>query len=330
MRDEMDSFEGYNKYTLEEFELDSGAVLHDVQVEYSLDGTPKYDDEGNIINAIIICHKFNGNYASIGNMHELTKEGGPFDKNEYCFVSMTSFGFPDSCSPSTTGLKHKFPKYNIKDRVNFKRQFLKEKFNMEHVHGVIGQGLGGYEVYTWACEYPDEMDFIIILNSSYKTNGYRYVVSKVMDSIVDSSDDYYNEIYSDSLSRLLVSINKLMYSHFFSKKIFQNMSNDEIDVLMDDFVDEGLFLDIYDLKLRNDSILEYDVEDQLSNIKAKALIFSYPDDIYFSPEFDALPLESLIKDSKVVMIESDDGNHDYEDYSVLVDDVREFLNELKK
>ena len=56
--------------------------------------------------------------------------------------------------------------------------------------------------------------------------------------------------------------------------MFENISNVEIEVMMDDYVDEGLFMDVYDFKYRNDSILKYDVEDKLSNIKAKALIIN--------------------------------------------------------
>ena len=326
---EIDQFNGYHKYALSEFELESGDILHDVQVEYSLLGTPNYDEDGNITNLIIPFHKFNGNHASIGNIYELTQDGGPFDLNEYCFISITSFGFPESCSPSTTRLKHKFPKYTIKDKVNFKRQFLKEKFNVDHVHGLIGQGLGGYDIYTWASEYPDEMDFIVIMNSSFKHYGYRYVVSKVMDSIIESSDDFYNDVYSDSLSRMLVSIIKLVYSNFFSKKIFHDMSNDEIDVLMEDFVDQGLFLDVYDLKSCDDAVMEFDVEDNLGNIKAKTLIFSYVGDLYFSPEFDAIPLKTLIDDSKIIMINSPDDTTGYDNYGDLTDDLNEFLEQFK-
>lgn len=324
------SFRGYFVDTLDEFEFENGCVLNDVKVEYSLSGTPKYDDEGNITNLIIPCHNFRGNYSFINDLHELTKSGGPFDKNEYCFISITSLGNPESCSPSISGLNHKFPGYTIKDMVNFKRQFIKEKFNIGRVHGVIGRGFGGYEVYTWACEYPDEMDFIVIGNSSYKTNGYRYVVSKAVDSIIESSDDFYGELYTESLSRILVSISKLIYSNYFSKKIFQKMSNDEIDVLMDDFVDEGLFVDIYDIKYRNDSILGYDVEDKLKNIKAKAIIFTSTDDIYYDPEFDALPLKNLIKDSTVVLLDLSENLREYEDFSIFIDYLNKFLEPFKK
>ena len=326
---EQESLEGYGKYTFDEFKFESGRVLENVEVEYFLTGTPKYDANGKISNAIVYCHRFNSNYSSIANFNDFMKEGGALDKNDFFYISITSLGFPDSCSPSTTGLKHRFPSYTIKDRVNFKRQFLKEKLNLDNVLGIVGQGLGGYECYTWACEYPDEMEFIMVSTSSYKTNGYRYVVSKGFDSIIESSDDFYNDMYSESLSRIMVSINKVLYSNYFSKRIFQKMSNDEIDVLMDDFVDEGLFLDIYDFKFRNDAILEYNVEDKLGNIKAKAFIVTPADDLYYSPVYDTLPLKNLIKDSKILILESKKRHDDVEDYSIIDGDVREFLEQFK-
>lgn len=322
-------FIGYEKYTMEQFKFESGKVLEDVDVEFSAKGVPKYDNDGNIINTIIYCHPFNGNYASLGDIYKLTAQGKPFDFDEYYFISITKLGFPDSCSPSTTNLKHKFPPYTIKDRVNFNRQFLKERFNLDNVFGVIGKGLGGYEVYTWACEYPDEMDFIMAVGTCFKTNGYRYVISKCMESIIESSDDFYSEVYSDSLSRMMVSVNRLLYSNHFSKKLFYSMTNDEIDVLMDDFVDEGLFIDIYDFKLNNDAILDYDIESKLKNIKAKALIVSSDADMYYTPEFDVLPLKDMIENSTVILFNANEEQIDYNDCSIIEKDIDDFLNKIK-
>jgi homoserine O-acetyltransferase len=319
----------YDKYKLESFEFESGKVLEDVEIEYSAKGTPKYDDEGNITNAIIYFHKFNGNYSSIDGLYSLTSPGNVFDFSQYYFISITSLGYPESCSPSSTNLKHNFPKYTMKDRVNFKRQFLRERFNIEKVHGLIGKGVGGCEIYTWACEYPDEMDFIMIAGSSYKTNGYRYVISKCMESILESSDDFYSDLYSDSLSRMMVSINKLLYSNYFSKKMFQKMSNDEIDVLMDEFVDEGLFVDVYDFKFRNDCVMEYNVEDKLGNITADALIISSNNDMYYTPEFDLLPLNDLMKNVTVVLFEDENSYLDYDDCSIVETEINSFMEKIK-
>lgn len=327
-KDDIKSSNGYGKYILDEFELDYGRLINDVHVEYTTRGTPKYDDDGNIINAVIYCHEYNGNCSSIGNFYGLIGDDGILADYDFFYISITSFGFPDSCSPSTTNLRHEFPSYSIKDCVNFKRKFLAEKFNITHVLGIAGKGLGGYEVYTWACEYPDEMDFIIVGGSSFKTSSYRYISAKIIESIIDSSDAFYENVYNESLSKIMVSINKLIYSHYFSHNVFQNLSNDEIDVLMDDFVDEGLFIDIYDIKFRNDSVLRYDMEDKLHNIKAKTLVISASNDIYYIPEFEICPLKDSIEDFQYYVVDSDEYFND-DSHSKVGKVLHDFLEEFK-
>lgn len=323
-------FLGYGNYKLDEFKFENGEVLKNVNVEYNITGTPKYDDDGNMVNAIVYCHNFNGSCSSINDLYQITADGAPLDKNKYCFISITTLGFSDSCSPSSTGLKYNFPKYTVRDMVNFNRKFLNEFLNITHVLGICGTGLGGYSVYTWACEYPDEMDFIMVCDSSYKTNGYRYVITKAVDSIIESSEGYYDDTYNESLSKTMVAVYRLLYSFYFSKKVFHEMSNDEIDVLMEDYVNEGLFTDIYDIKQVNDVILNFNVEDKLGEIKAKSLIFGNEDDLYYSVIHDTLPLNDLIKNSTVLLYKSLKNHTGQEDYSVMFDGFREFLKEFEK
>lgn len=318
----------YNKFNLNNFEFQNGEILEDVTVEYIVKGTPKYDDEGNIINAVIFCPNYDRNCFAINDYPHLTDSGMPFDLNNFFSISITSLGVPDSCCPSTTGLKYNFPAYDFLDKVNYKKQFIKEKLNIEKVHGIVGKGMGGYEVYTWACEYPDDMDFMIVANSSFKTNGYRYVIAKGIESIIDSSNDFYSDIYDQSLTKTMISINKILYSQYFSKRIFQQLSNDEIDVLMDEYVEDGLFIDIYDFKLQNDAILYYDVEDKLSNIKAKSLILSPFDDLYFTPEFDTVPLKNLIDDCEMVVLSTNEEKSRQIYHNELTSALNSFLKKI--
>ena len=320
----------YGKHTLDEFRFENGEILENVTVDYMLKGTPKYDESGNIVNAVVFCHNYDRDASSLGDYYLLTSDGGPFDFNDYFFISVTSLGVPDSCSPSSTGLKYSFPQYTFLDKINFKKQFLKEKLNIEKFLGVTGGGMGGYEVFTWACEYPDDMDFIIIGSSAYKTNGYRYVISKAVESVIDASDNFYSDVYDESLSKTMVSINKILYANYLSKRIFQDMSNDEIDVLMDEYVDDGLFIDIYDFKSQNMAILNYDLEDKLNRIKAKTLIVAKNDDVYHSPEYDIMPLKNLIKDCEIILLKADETQLYGADLTVLMDDLNSFLENFKK
>ena len=320
---------GYRKHVLDEFEFETGDILYDVEVEYTTRGTPRYDDEGNVTNAVIFCHRSNGNSLSIGDLDKLIGPESPTSDFEFFYISITSLGYPESCSPSMTDLKLNFPKYTFKDCVNFKRKFLKDAFNMTNILGILGVGIGGYEAYTWTCEYPDEMEFMIIGSSSYKTNNYRYILSKTIDSIIVSSDAYLDSIYSEYISKIIVSINSLVYSQYFPKRTFENFTKAEIDIFMDNFIEEGLSSDIYDLKYRNDAILNYDVEEQLSNIKAKTLIFIASDDVYYSPESDGYALKDKIENIDIKLFDANDFVFN-DDYSSFVKPFREFLEEFKK
>lgn len=319
------------KYTLNKFEFENGEILENVEVEYILKGTPKYDRNGKINNAVIMCHKFDGNANAIEELYPLFSKDGPLNLNEIFIISITSLGSPDSCSPSSTGLRYEFPEYNFKDKVNFKKQFIKEKFHIEKILGIIGSGMGGYELFTWACEYPDDMDFIVVINSSFKTSGYRYAVSKGIKSIIEVNEDNYLDGHDNSLSEKMFAINKVMYSNYFSKKVFQKMSNDEIDVLMDDFADENIHRDIYDFKLQTDAILKYDVEDKLSNIKAKTLVVTPSDDLYFSYELDIKPMENLIENCQIEFFDLSKDYYDgIIDYNNLINILNPFLEEFRE
>ena len=319
----------FGNHVMDSFEFESGRVLKNVNVEYGCSGIPQYDEEGNITNAIVFFQTLKGGHSILNNYSQLT-EKCDFDKDEYFFIKVSSLGAPDSCSPSSTGLNYNFPKYTFKDRINFTRQFLAEKFNIKRIFGIVGEGLGGFEVYTWACEYPDEMDFIIVLNSSFKTYGFRYVMVKAAEAIIDSSDEYYHDEYSIVKSKLLVAITRMMFAGYFSRSIFEELSVGELDSLMEDYVDEGLFMDIYDFKFRNDCILEFDVSDKLINIEAKALIMGMYDFIFFNPNTDVLPLKNLIKDSVIAVYSGKKYYDDDEDYTDIGYEIISFLNKFKE
>ena len=177
---------------MDSFEFEYGRTLENVEVQYITYGVPKYDDKGIITNAIVFFPTYNATYSYLGEAHNYILENSNFS-DEFFFIDIRALGTPDSCSPSNTGLNYDFPSYSIKDLVNFKRQFLVEKFNLKKVLGLVGEGVGGYQALKWACEYPDEMKFILIVNSAAKVSGYKYIVAKVLENIIDATEDYYTD-----------------------------------------------------------------------------------------------------------------------------------------
>lgn len=317
-------------YTMDSFEFEYGRVLENVDVEYTTYGTPKYDDEGFITNAVLYFSTFRGIYSFLIESHEYIINNSDLLDNGF-FIAIHSLGTPGSCSPSTTGLNYDFPKYTCLDAVNFRRQFLAERFKIKKVLGLAGEGIGAYQLLTWACEYPDEMEFIFVVNSAPKVSGYRFILAKTLENIIDSTDDYYSDGYSASKTKSIMAVNSLLFAHSSSKRVFNNLSNDEISVIFDDFNDECLFRDIYNFKFRNDCDMEFDVTDKLSNIKAKSL-FVATNNNYFDSQLDVLPFKDLVKDSIVIIQEDEKENYYFEqkDYAPVGDKVIEFLSRFIK
>lgn len=316
---------------MDSFEFEYGRVLENVEVAYSTYGTPQFDDEGNITNAILFFSTFKGEYSFLRKSHKYILNNGDFSNDDFYFIVISPLGTPDSCSPSTTGLKFNFPNYSYMDLINFQRQFIAENFKIKKILGLVGEGLGAFHVLTWACEYPDEMEFIFVVNSSFKLSGYKFILSKSIESIIDSLDDYYSEDYSASKTKTIVAITALVFAHTSSKKAFDKLNNSEIEAILEDFTDESLFWDIYDLKYQNDAQMNYDVEDKLSKIKAKSLFVSTNDN-YFDFEIDMLPFKELVNDS--IVLKQDSVKEEYffkeEDYAPVGKDVISFLEQFKK
>ena len=316
---------------MDSFEFEYGRVLENVEVAYSTYGTPQFDDEGNITNAILFFSTFKGEYSFLRKSHKYILNNCDFSNDDFYFIVISPLGTPDSCSPSTTGLKFNFPNYSYMDLINFQRQFIAENFKIKKILGLVGEGLGAFHVLTWACEYPDEMEFIFVVNSSFKLSGYKFILSKSIESIIDSLDDYYSEDYSASKTKAIVAITALVFAHTSSKKAFDKLNNSEIEAILEDFTDESLFLDIYDLKYQNDAQMNYDVEDKLSKIKAKSLFVSTNDN-YFDFEIDMLPFKELVNDS--IVLKQDSVKEEYffkeEDYAPVGKDVISFLEQFKK
>ena len=76
---------------MDSFEFQIGEVLENVKVEYMTFGTPEYDGEGRITNAIIYCSGSLGTFSGINKILPLTFEGCPFDKRKYFFYPACSY-----------------------------------------------------------------------------------------------------------------------------------------------------------------------------------------------------------------------------------------------
>ena len=71
---------------------------------------------------------------------------------------------------------------------------------------------------------------------------------------------------------------------------------------------EGMSMDARDVVWRNNAALNFDVRKDLVKIKAKTLIIGIEGDEYFPPEIEAIPLSESIKNSELLVYESELGH----------------------
>ena len=313
-------------YTLKEFTFTNGRTLENQKVEYLTLGTPKYDENNNITNAIIYFHGTTGNYGSIKRISEALGENMPFDTDKFFFVSLSTLGTPGSSSPSTSGLFNEYPEYSILDMVNFNKKFLSEALNITKPLGLIGNSMGGFEAVTWASVYPDDISFMISLVSSYKVGGQNYIVGKVMNDIIESDPEFNKK--DAKCKRSLEISSKAMYSFGLSREYYMDLKKDEINSFMDEFALEDSQENVYDAYYRNRASIEYDLTDTVSNIKVPTLIIGIYEDQYFPPELDAVPMHALIENSKLVCYNSYIGHIGSSQLSKIRDELDEFMKQF--
>lgn len=173
------------------------------------------------------------------------------------------------------------------------------------------------------------MEHIVSLNNMSKLSGRNYVFFKSIEAILESNDALYSDVYDSSLSQLVVVINRLLFLNYLSRDQLANASREEVDAMLEDFVEADLFRDIFDLKYLTKCLLEYDVVDKLSNIKASTLIVTTSDLFYMDIENDVLPLEGTIDNVVIKVITPEAEEFDYNNKNDSIYKILSFVNEYE-
>ncbi|KAI1148900.1 acetyl coenzyme A:deacetylcephalosporin C o-acetyltransferase [Nemania diffusa] len=140
--------------TLDEFELESGQVLTDATVAFTIRG--RLNASGT--NVIVICHALSGSADCFDWWSFLLS--GPtkpaIDTTRYCVICCNALGSPYGSSspvcsrPNTTSLYgNEFPKTTIRDDVQIQKKVL-DILGVQSVYCVIGGSMGGMQALEWS------------------------------------------------------------------------------------------------------------------------------------------------------------------------------------
>ena len=90
--------------------------------------------------------------------------GQPLDAAKYYIILPDSIGAGGSSKPSD-GLRMKFPRYDYADAVAAQYLLVTQGLGIRHVRLVLGNSMGGMQVWLWGESYPDFMDALVPMAS---------------------------------------------------------------------------------------------------------------------------------------------------------------------
>ncbi len=153
-----------------------------LKIGYIALGTPERNDEGEIVNAIIISTYYSGDST---NMYYFWVDGQPgndfangsligpgnvFDTDRYYVVMLDALGLWGASKPSE-GLGMKFPRYTFLDMVQANYRLLRDHLNIAEVDLATGVSMGASQSYVWGVLHSGYVKAIMPIGGTTQMDG---------------------------------------------------------------------------------------------------------------------------------------------------------------
>lgn len=169
---------------LGEFHFEHGGKLDNLRMSYVTHGTL----DAKKSNAILVQHGFAANH------HQYDLWIGPgkaLDSNRYFIIvpdalGATQTGYAHSSSPTSSGLKMKFPYYNGRDMMNAQYRLLTQVWGIQRMLAITGISSGADHSIQFAVSHPEFMDGIIPIvgGALWGTQGF-FFGGQLLHSLTD-------------------------------------------------------------------------------------------------------------------------------------------------
>src|SRR6478609_8966850 len=175
-----------------DFKFHTGEIMPELKLHYLTIGDPAGLP-------VLVLH---GNGGAAANMltpafaGELFGPGQALDASKYYIVIPDALGHGKSAKPSD-GLKTKFPRYDYADMVDAQYRLLSEGLGIRHVRLIIGNSMGGMNVWLWGAKYPNYMDVLVPMASQPTPMSSRnWMLRRVMLETVRNDPEYKDGNYT--------------------------------------------------------------------------------------------------------------------------------------
>lgn len=190
-------------WVAKDFKFHTGEVMPEVTLHYRTIGSPTNE-------TVLILHGTAGNGGNMLTRNfadELFGPGQPLDASKYFIILPDALGTGKSTRPSSSGLRMKFPKYNYDDMVQAQHRLVTEGLGIKHLRMVIGNSMGGMQVWNWVTRYPDMMDIgVPMACQPGAMSGRNWMLRKLLAESIRNDPEWNNGNYTEqprNMTRLL-------------------------------------------------------------------------------------------------------------------------------
>ena len=288
-----------------DFKFHTGEVMSELKLHYTTIGDPAG------IPAVVL----HGSGQSAGNMltpafaDELFGPGQPLDATKYYIVIPDALGHGNSAKPSD-GLKTKFPQYNYVDMVDAQYRLLAEGMGIRHVRLIIGNSMGGMNVWLWGEKYPQYMDALVPMASQPTPMASRnWMLRRMMLETIRNDPEYNNGNYTTQPRFLKIASVFFGIATAGGTLNYQKLAptRENADKLVDVRLAAPITADANDFLWQWGSSADYDAAPGLEKIEATVLAINAADDERNPPE-TGLMTQAMkrVKNGKLYLILASD------------------------
>ena len=221
---------------------------------------------------------------------ELFGPGQPLDAANHFVILPDSIGTGRSSKPSD-GMRAKFPRYNYDDMVLAQYRLVTEGLNQRHVRLILGNSMGGMQVWLWGSAYPNFMDVLVPMASMpIEMSGRNWMMRRlIIDSIRNDPEWMGGEYGKQPRSLQFASVFYAVATNGGSQSLQrQAPTRAKADQLLDRRL-SGLFEgDANDFLYQWDASRDFNPTEQLNRITATLLAINSADDERNPPELGVM------------------------------------------
>jgi homoserine O-acetyltransferase/O-succinyltransferase len=270
-------------FVVRDFQFVSGQILPELKLHYRTLGSPAYDQDGQISNAVLMLHGTTGSgeqFTQPETAHFLFQPGQPLDATKFFLILPDAIGHGGTSKPSN-GLRTQFPRYTYDDIVEAQHRLITEGLKITKLRLLLGTSMGGMQTWVWGERYPDLMRAIMpIACFPERVKGRNLLWRRMLINIIEKDPGYEDGNYKEQPANLGIAwslFNLMVDSPLHLQEAFADVA--AADAIIRQTIQTALKAqDANDVIYEFDASHDYNPSADLETIKAPLFVVNFADD----------------------------------------------------